>query len=51
MWQMLQQDEPEDFVLATGEAHSVREYVEKAFSHVDVKIKCALLQLIELYTY
>uniref|UniRef100_A0A8C9W8B3 GDP-mannose 4,6 dehydratase n=1 Tax=Scleropages formosus TaxID=113540 RepID=A0A8C9W8B3_SCLFO len=34
MWLMLQQDEPEDFVIATGEVHSVREFVEKAFKHV-----------------
>ena len=32
MWMMLQQDEPEDFVIATGEAHSVREFAELAFS-------------------
>ena len=31
MWRMLQQDVPEDFVLATGETHSVREFVEEAF--------------------
>jgi GDPmannose 4,6-dehydratase len=31
MWLMLQQDEPDDYVIATGEAHSVRELVEKAF--------------------
>ncbi|XP_022826969.1 GDP-mannose 4,6 dehydratase [Spodoptera litura] len=31
MWLMLQQQEPEDFVVATGEAHSVREFVERAF--------------------
>ena len=31
MWRMLQQDKPEDFVLATGETHSVREFVELAF--------------------
>jgi GDPmannose 4,6-dehydratase len=31
---MLQQDEPEDFVVAMGETHSVREFCEKAFSHV-----------------
>ncbi|ORX94453.1 GDP-D-mannose 4,6-dehydratase [Basidiobolus meristosporus CBS 931.73] len=31
MWMMLQQDKAEDFVLATGETHTVREYVEKAF--------------------
>jgi GDPmannose 4,6-dehydratase len=34
MWRMLQQDEPEDFVIATGEAHSVRELVRVAFEHV-----------------
>ena len=34
MWLMLQQDQPEDFVIATGETHSVREFVEEAFSHV-----------------
>ena len=34
MWMMLQQDEPDDFVLATGETHSVREFVERAFAHV-----------------
>src|SRR5207245_10698634 len=35
MWLILQQDKPDDYVLATGEAHSVREFVEKAFAHVD----------------
>jgi len=39
MWQILQQDKPEDFVLATGEMHSVREFVEKAFAVVDVSIQ------------
>jgi GDPmannose 4,6-dehydratase len=34
MWMMLQQAEPDDYVLATGEAHSVREFVEKAFAQV-----------------
>ena len=34
MWMMLQQDEPEDFVLATGEEHSVREFAEAAFGRV-----------------
>lgn len=32
MWRIVQQDEPDDYVLATGEKHSVREFVEKAFS-------------------
>jgi len=39
MWLMLQQDEPDDYVIATGENHSVREFVEKAFSHIDIKIR------------
>ena len=34
MWRMLQQDEPGDYVVATGETHSVREFCEVAFSHV-----------------
>ncbi len=34
MWRMLQADQPDDFVIATGEAHSVREFCELAFSHV-----------------
>jgi GDPmannose 4,6-dehydratase len=34
MWRMLQQDEPDDYVVATGEAHSVQEFVELAFGHV-----------------
>ena len=34
MWLILQQDRPDDYVLATGESHSVREFVEKAFSHI-----------------
>ena len=33
MWLMLQQDEPQDYVLATGEEHSVREFVEKCFAY------------------
>ena len=34
MWLMLQQDEPSDYVIATGETHSVREFCEIAFAHV-----------------
>lgn len=36
-WQMLQIEEPDDFIIATGEAHSVKEFVEEAFSVVKVK--------------
>ncbi len=39
MWLMLQQDKPDDYVIATGETHSVREFVEKAFEFVGVKIR------------
>jgi GDPmannose 4,6-dehydratase len=35
MWRILQQDEPDDYVLATGETHSVREFIERAFACVD----------------
>lgn len=34
MWLMLQQDRPDDFVIGTGESHTVREFVELAFAHV-----------------
>src|SRR5262249_42892304 len=33
MWLMLQQDQPDDFVIGTGECHSVKEFVEVAFAH------------------
>jgi GDPmannose 4,6-dehydratase len=36
MWLMLQQDQPDDYVVATGETHPVQELVEVAFSHVDL---------------
>ncbi len=38
MWRILQQDTPDDYVLATGETHPVREFVEKAFAHVGRRI-------------
>lgn len=37
MWLMLQQPEPDDYVIATGETHAVREFVELAFNHVGIK--------------
>jgi GDPmannose 4,6-dehydratase len=36
MWLMLQQEKPDDFVIATGETHSVREFVEKVFGKLDM---------------
>lgn len=36
MWRMLQQDQADDFVIATGETHSVQEFLEVAFGHVDL---------------
>ena len=38
MWRMLQADESDDFVLATNETHSVREFIECAFRAVDMEI-------------
>jgi GDPmannose 4,6-dehydratase len=37
MWLMLQQDKPDDYVIATNETHSVREFLEVAFGHVGLK--------------
>jgi GDPmannose 4,6-dehydratase len=54
MWQMLQQDKADDYVIATGESHSVRELVEIAFARVDldwqqfVKLDPALIRPAEV---
>ncbi len=39
MWLMLQQDEPDDFVIGTGETHSVKEFLEEAFAYLDLDWK------------
>jgi GDPmannose 4,6-dehydratase len=39
MWRMLQQDKPEDFVIATGETHSVKEFVEAVFNELDMELE------------
>ena len=39
MWLMLQQEKPEDFVLATGETHSVREFVDLSFKYLDMELE------------
>lgn len=39
MWMMLQHKEPDDYVLATGESHSIREFAEAAFQNIDMKIE------------
>ncbi|OHE56196.1 MAG: GDP-mannose 4,6-dehydratase [Thermodesulfovibrio sp. RBG_19FT_COMBO_42_12] len=39
MWLMLQQDEPGDYVIGTGKSHSVREFLEKAFSYANIEIE------------
>jgi GDPmannose 4,6-dehydratase len=44
MWLMLQQDEPDDFVVATGETHSVREFCELAFGEVGLDYKDYVVQ-------
>ena len=38
MWQILQQDKPEDFVLATGQHHSVREFVDLSFKELGMEL-------------
>ena len=38
MWMVLQQDKPDDYVIATGEMHTVREFIEKAFAQLDMPI-------------
>jgi len=42
MWMMLQQPNAEDFVLATGETHPVREFVDKSFDAVGITLKFVL---------
>jgi GDPmannose 4,6-dehydratase len=39
MWMMLQQSEPDDYVIATGETHAVREFAERAFARLDMKLQ------------
>jgi GDPmannose 4,6-dehydratase len=49
MWLMLQQDKPEDFVVATGETHSVKDFLETAFSYVGLDYRDHLVVDKELY--
>ena len=49
MWLMIQQDEPDDYVIASGESHSVREFLETAFSYVDLDYRDYLVIDEELY--
>jgi GDPmannose 4,6-dehydratase len=44
MWLMLQQDGPDDYVVATGETHSVQEFVEEAFGYLDLDWKQYVVQ-------
>ena len=37
MWMMLQEDEPDDYVIATGKEHTIREFLDAAFTAVDIK--------------
>ena len=39
MWMMLQQDKPDDYVLATNETHTVREFVEAAFGELGISVR------------
>jgi GDPmannose 4,6-dehydratase len=38
MWRMLQQEKPEDFILATGETHSVKEFIDTVFSELEMDL-------------
>ena len=38
MWLMLQQKQPEDYVIATGETHTVKQFLETVFSHADLQV-------------
>jgi GDPmannose 4,6-dehydratase len=49
MWMMLQQPEPDDFVIATGEAHTVREFAERAFARVGLDARDYLVVDPSLY--
>lgn len=40
MWRMLQEEKPDDYVVATGEMHSVREFVEEAFDYLELDWRC-----------
>jgi GDPmannose 4,6-dehydratase len=44
MWMMLQQDQPDDYVVCTGETHSVREFCEAAFGHVGLNYEDYVIQ-------
>ena len=39
MWRILQQEKPDDFVIATGETHTVKEFIEEAFNYVNLNWK------------
>ena len=49
MWLMLQQEKPDDFVIATGETHSVRDFLEEAFGHLDLDWREFVVQDESLY--
>jgi GDPmannose 4,6-dehydratase len=44
MWRMLNQDQPDDYVVGTGETHSVREFCEKAFGYLDMDYRDYVVQ-------
>ena len=49
MWSILQPDTPDDYVVATGETHSVREFLEEAFGHADLDYREFVIQDPQLY--
>ena len=49
MWMMLQRNEPEDFVIASGQSHSVKEFLDTAFSYLDLDYRKHLVVDQDLY--
>ena len=49
MWLMLQHDTPDDYVIATGETHSVEEFVEETFSYLDLDWKAQIVEAPRFY--
>lgn len=51
MWLMLQQPTPDDFVLATGETHQVREFVNKSFNALGIELKYGPLRYFAYFLF
>ncbi len=51
MWVILQQKEPDDYVIASEKFHTVREFVEKSFLFIGIEIELLLFYIIIIYHY